>query len=140
MKKVYFAGSIRGGREDAVLYEKIIELLQQMGNEVLTEHIGLGTLTASGEQDKSSTFIYERDLEWLKSADVVVAEVTSPSLGVGYEIAKAEEWGKPVVALFRPVTNRRLSAMIAGSKQVHIIEYETVEDLQVAIPTVLERF
>ena len=39
MKKVYFAGSIRGGREDANLYKQIIEYIQR-SHKVLTEHIG----------------------------------------------------------------------------------------------------
>lgn len=37
--KIYFAGSIRGGRKDAGLYKKIIDYLGKYG-EVLTEHIG----------------------------------------------------------------------------------------------------
>jgi hypothetical protein len=38
--KIYFAGSIRGGREDAALYLEIIEYLKTFG-EVLTEHISV---------------------------------------------------------------------------------------------------
>ena len=40
MKKVYFAGSIRGGRADAGLYQKMIEHIKARGNNVLTEHVG----------------------------------------------------------------------------------------------------
>lgn len=36
---IYFCGSIRGGRDDAALYKRIIDQLKQYG-EVLTEHIG----------------------------------------------------------------------------------------------------
>lgn len=37
-KKIYFAGSIRGGREDAALYQRIIQYINKT-EVVLTEHI-----------------------------------------------------------------------------------------------------
>ena len=45
--KIYFAGSIRGGRDDKELYLEIINLLGKYGK-VLTEHIGDKTLSAMG--------------------------------------------------------------------------------------------
>ena len=36
---IYFCGSIRGGKQDTLLYRRIIEQLKQYG-EVLTEHVG----------------------------------------------------------------------------------------------------
>ena len=61
--------------------------------------------------------------EPLRQADAMIAEVTNPSLGVGYEIAKAEEWNLPVLALYRPQPGKKLSAMIAGSPQTKVVEY-----------------
>ena len=109
--KIYFAGAIRGGREDLSLYLEIIQQLREYG-EVLTEHIADGELTSLGEtlDDRD---VHDRDLSWLGEAEYLVAEVTTPSLGVGYEIGKATEWGKPTLCLFRPNNNRVLSAMIA---------------------------
>ena len=37
--KIYFCGSIQGGRQDAALYAQLIKKLQAYG-EVLTEHVG----------------------------------------------------------------------------------------------------
>lgn len=126
--KIYFAGAIRGGREDAALYLEIVEQLRLYGH-VLTEHIGDAELTMLGEalDDRA---IYERDLSWLKEADYLVAEVTVPSLGVGYEIGKATEWGTPVLCLFRPDGRRSLSAMIAGSDRVTVREYRNPLELK----------
>ena len=123
---IYFAGSIRGGRDDSALYAEIIERLRRFGR-VLTEHVGGASLTTEGESG-SAREIHDRDLGWLKSADSVVAEVTTPSLGVGYEIARATEWGKPVLCLFRRGAGRNLSAMISGCPQVMVREYATVAD------------
>ena len=68
--------------------------------------------------------IYTRDMALLKSADVLVAEVSTPSLGVGYEIAKAEEWRKSILCLYRKVENdKKLSTIIEGNKNLIVKEY-----------------
>lgn len=127
--KIYFAGSIRGGREDAEIYLQIITELQKYGH-VLTEHIGSSTLFAQGETERKEDYIYRRDIEWLEQSNVVVAEVTKPSLGVGYELAYAEKKGIRVICLFRKSSERSLSAMIRGNKYFEIFEYETFTDVQ----------
>lgn len=124
--KIYFAGSIRGGRGDRDLYLKIIEHLQQYGD-VLTEHVGNPNLKATGEAlDERS--IFERDVEWLTVCDVVVAEVTTPSLGVGYELGLAESLKKPTLCLYRSSASHSLSAMVRGNPNFHIREYSDWSD------------
>ncbi len=130
-RKIYFAGAIRGGRDDAPIYAEIVRLLGEHG-EVLTEHIGDEALTSAGETILSDLEIYERDLEWLRGADVLVAEVTTPSLGVGYEIAKMTEWRRPVLCLFRPAKRVTLSALIAADSGVEILRYESASELPAA--------
>ena len=126
--KIYFAASIRGGRDDWPRYLEIVKQLREYG-EVLTEHVGDVGLSAVGE-DIGDRNIYDRDLGWLKSSDYLVAEVTTPSLGVGYEIGKATEWGKPVLCLYRPGEGRLLSAMISGSNGVTLKEYQGLTELK----------
>jgi hypothetical protein len=132
---IYFAASIRGGRGDQALYLQIIKMLDQYGK-VLTEHLGDATLTAGGE-DAPDCDVHDRDLEWLRSADVLVAEVTTPSLGVGYEIGRAVEWGTRVICLYRPSNERRLSGMIAGCRGVSVIEYADLHHLSPILDAVL---
>jgi nucleoside 2-deoxyribosyltransferase len=126
--KIYFAGSIRGGRDDKEFYFAVIKLLSTYGT-VLTEHIGNKELASSGEA-LSNTDIYKRDMGWLTEADVVVAEVTTPSLGVGYEIAKAEDMHKKILCIYRPSNDRKLSAMIAGAHNLTNKEYQIIDDLK----------
>ena len=125
---IYFAASIRGGRGDQAIYRHIIELLEQHGT-VLTEHFGDPSLTAAGE-NLDDRRIHDRDLDWLRSADVLVAEVTTPSLGVGYEIGRAVEWGKRIVCLYRPSQGRTLSGMIGGCSGVAVHQYTSVEEIE----------
>ena len=132
MKQIYFAGSIRGGRHDLELYKQIINHLQSFGD-VLTEHIGHDSITALGEVSKSTQDIYARDLDWLSKSDFVVAEVSTPSLGVGFEVAAAVELKKKVLCLYRAEPGKSLSAMIAGCPGVGVQEYQTIDDAKAVI-------
>ena len=127
--KIYFAGAIRGGREDAQLYEKLIAYLKEKG-QVLTEHIGSTDLGWKGETTSKDEEIYKRDIKWLQSADIVVAEVSTPSLGVGYELGIAEKLNIPVLCMYRPDTGNRLSAMISGNAIFTCREYTVFIEAQ----------
>ena len=133
-RSIYFAGSISGGREDTPLYRQIICLLAEYG-QVLTEHVGDAELSAAGEALRPGAEVYRQDMDWLAQADVLVAEVTIPSHGVGYEIASAEGMGKPVLCLHRSGTGR-LSAMLGGNPSVRCESYSTIED----VTAILQRF
>jgi nucleoside 2-deoxyribosyltransferase len=132
--KIYFAGAIRGGREDVALYLELAELLKAYGT-VLTEHIADEQVTALGELSDDRA-IHDRDLAWLKDADCLVAEVTTPSLGVGFEIGKATEWDMRILCLFRSNAGRELSALIAGSDRVTVREYKSATD----VPEIFDDF
>lgn len=125
--KIYFAGSITGGRQDQSVYAEIIRLLTEYG-EVLTEHIGEGLLTDSGEV-LDVGLIFRRDVGWLEQSDVVVAEVTTISMGVGYELGISEKLGKKVICLYRPA-DKRISAMVLGNSYFSVNAYETIEDVR----------
>ena len=143
-KKVYFAGSIRGGREDAALYRRIIEYIQKTDT-VLTEHVGDLSLSkhegstpkgfSDGEKDVA---IYLQDTGWLKESDIVVAECTTPSLGVGYELAYAEKLGKPV-HIFYDMTRATLSAMLTGDKYFMIHPYKSEEEIYPVLDSIFQR-
>ena len=137
MKKVYFAGSIRGGRADAALYKRLITYIQQeLGCKVLTEHVGdLSLSQKEGSTPKNlkagenvDQAIYLQDTGWLRESDIVIAECTTASLGVGYELAFAEKLGKPV-HIFYNRERTRLSAMLTGNTYFHIHPYTTEEEI-----------
>lgn len=135
MKKVYFAGSIRGGRADAELYGRVIKHIQKE-HIVLTEHIGDLSHSKLEDVENSDVAIYEQDTAWLREADLVIAECTTPSLGVGYELAYAESHNIPV-HIFYDRSRTRLSAMLAGDKYFHIHPYASEEDLLQMVDKVL---
>jgi nucleoside 2-deoxyribosyltransferase len=122
MREIYFAGSIRGGRGDQQLYATLIDHLQSYGH-VLTVHVGDPQLTRKGEEHLTTQKIYQRDMRWLRKADVFVAEVTTPSLGVGYELGMAEVFGLPTLCLFRPYGRRTLSTYVSENKHFQVQTY-----------------
>lgn len=127
--KIYFCGSIRGGRALAYIYERMIDMLGSHGM-VLTEHLGSDEEIEQKDRILTDKEIHDRDMRWIRESDVLVAEVTVPSLGVGYEIGRAIEIGKPVLCLFQSNSTNSLSAMIAGSNQVVTKYYSKLEDVK----------
>ena len=126
-KKIYFAGSIRGGRDFAVLYRKMIEHMQ-MTDIVLTEHIGQANLNLKEKGRISDAEIYNQDTAWLRESDMIVVECSNPSLGVGYELAYAESRGIPC-HIFYNKNKTQLSAMLTGNPYFDIYPYQTEEEL-----------
>ena len=128
MKKVYFAGSITGGREDADTYKLIIEKLKEKFI-VLTEHIGNEQISEMGEYNLSDTEIYTRDVAWIRESDFIFAEVTHLSLGVGYEIGYAEAHNKKILCFVNGSKVNRLSAMLTGNKNVKCHVYHDIQEV-----------
>ncbi len=136
--KIYFAGAIRGGREDQNLYYSLIDYIGCKA-EVLTEHVGLESLSAEGEKKLSDAEIFHRDVDWLKSAKAVIAEVTTPSLGVGYELGIAETQSKPVLCLYRVSKGKRLSAMLNGNRKFNCRLYQSLDEAKSHIDAFLDK-
>jgi nucleoside 2-deoxyribosyltransferase len=133
---VYFSCSLTGGREDEAIYGEIVAHLLARGHEVPTAHLAdpkvmdLEKVVEPGE-------IYARDTAWIMACDAVVAEVSTPSHGVGYEIAYALGQGKPVLCCFR--RGARVSKMITGndSHGLEVFEYGAAAEALAAIDAFL---
>ena len=135
-KKIYFAGSIRGGRVDANLYKSIIEYIQKT-DIVLTEHIGKTDINLKEQGRKKDAEIYSQDTSWLREADMLIGECTCPSLGVGYELAYAERFNKPC-HIFYNKKETQLSAMLTGDPYFNIYPYETPDEIFAKLDEILK--
>ena len=134
--KIYFAGSIRGGRADAALYARLIARIGER-HRVLTEHIGAPDAFPTVEQDMTDTEIWAQDMAWLQECDAVIAECSTPSLGVGYELAMAQRLGKPVFLFFNEKRGC-LSAMLTGDPYYRIFYYSDEAALLRQLDAVLD--
>lgn len=135
--KIYFAGSIRGEKANKDIFKSIIEHLKKYGI-VLTEHVA--NVDEEGEKKLQDEHIYKRDVSWISESDVFVAEVTKPSLGVGYEICKAEYLGIPILCLYQQKEEGRLSAMISGNEKLCVKMYSELDEVKGKIDEFMEHF
>jgi len=119
---IYFACSITGGREFERIYQELTAALVMDGHEVPTAHLADSNVL-SLEAVVAPRDVYERDVAWIHSAHAVVAEVSVPSHGVGYEIGFALNEVKPVLCLFQQ--GRKISKMISGNPhpQLQVMAY-----------------
>jgi len=111
---LYFSCSLTGGRQDQPVYAALVAHLQALGHRVLTEHLASEAVMAA-DGGMSPEAVFERDTAWLRDCHAVIAEVSTPSHGVGFEIAYALERGKPVLCLAREGV--RVSKMLTGIRQ-----------------------
>jgi len=125
--KVYFSCSLTGGRKDEAIYGVLVDHLQAAGHEVLTAHLARPEVMRA-ERVVDPGEVYHRDIAWIEECHALVAEVTTPSHGVGYEIAYALGRGKPVLCLCR--RDARVSKMITGNDMptLRVIFYTSSED------------
>jgi nucleoside 2-deoxyribosyltransferase len=103
--------------------------LGQAGHKVLTAHLAESG-AGEWEAELGPQAVYARDTDWIRECAVLVAEVSVPSHGVGYEIAFALGLGKPVLALHR--ADRRVSKMITGNPDA-LLQVRAFEDTAAAI-------
>ena len=134
-KTVYFAGSIRGGREDAAVYKRMIDYINK-ADIVLTEHIGLGSLSVKTRTKEDDEHIYERDTERIRASDVLIVECTNPSHGVGYELAYAEARNIPV-HIFYDKSKANVSAMLNGNTRFKLYPYEREAEIYPVLDNIL---
>ena len=99
----------------------------QQNAKVLTEHVGSPHLNLM-EQGKKDIDIYDQDTAWLRESDIVIAECTCPSLGVGYELAYAEKYEIPC-HIFYDRSKTQLSAMLTGNPYFTIHPYENESEI-----------
>ncbi len=122
------AAPMLGVRRALGLVRRIAAALVEEGHVILTPHVLDDVLDV--ERGVSPREIYERDVRLMEEADVLVAEVSYPSLGVGFEIAYSLLRGKPVLALCEEGRLERTSALIRGITHpgFRLLTYRTPEE------------
>jgi len=129
---IYFSCSITGGRAEETTYQAIVKELEAGGHDVPTAHLSSPQVMEM-EDVVDAVEIFGRDMAWIRGCDAVVAEVSSPSHGVGYEIAYALSLGKPVFCCYK--NGKRVSKIITGNTTpgLTVVGYETDEEAVSAV-------
>lgn len=129
---VYFACSITGGREFEAVYQTIVRALMEDCHEVPTAHLAESTVMAR-EAVIDPQEVYTRDTAWIRGCDLLIAEVSRPSHGVGYEICFALGLKKRVLALYHE--GSKVSKMISGNhdSNLSVKPYSSPEEAVIAV-------
>jgi nucleoside 2-deoxyribosyltransferase len=125
--KIFFAGSIRGGRVMLPVYIQIVELLKKKGHTVVSEHVASDTLEEI-EAKITDEEIFHNDIGYIDESECLVADVTIPSVGVGYEICYAISKNKLVLCVYMEDAN--VSAMVRGNRRVVTVQYKNMGELE----------
>jgi nucleoside 2-deoxyribosyltransferase len=124
---IYCAGPIKGNTTYQENYSEIVRIVESMGHTALSEKSSKfsSTILLSDKQ------IYTRDIKWIDGSKIVIAEVSGPSLGVGFEVSYALFVKKlPVLAVYHDQAGQ-ISSMITGCTNplLQIKKYSNVDDL-----------
>ena len=137
--KIYFACSISGGRKDEIAYQYMVQVLIRMGIDVPTAHIAETGIEEVDAREEPRD-IYNRDVNWIRESDLLVAEVSTPSHGVGYEIGYALDLDKPVFCLYQKGVV--VSKMITGNSHplLTVMEYQDMAHAEEILQTYLATY
>jgi hypothetical protein len=138
LMNLYFSCSLTGGRKDEAVYAAIVDHLLAQGHEVPTSHLAHPDVMEL-EKVVDAREVYLRDVAWIQACDGMIAEVSTPSHGVGYEIAYALSLGKPVLCCHR--RGAPVSKMIIGNDHhdLTVVDYSDGEEVLVLLDSFLER-
>jgi nucleoside 2-deoxyribosyltransferase len=79
--------------------------------------------------------IFERDTQMIRESDLILANVSNPSLGVGYELGYAEALGKPVICFYQKTLTNRVSAMVTGNASFKTTAIQQITQIQNLLST-----
>jgi len=135
--RIYFSGAISGGRDNLPVYQHIVERLLQAGHEIPSAHVADPAVHRQ-ETDVSPRQVYLRDVSWIKECDAMVAEVSTPSLGVGYEVAYALNLGQPVLCVYK--SGLCVSKIITGNPAPELIvaTYADMDELDARLDSFIQ--
>jgi 2'-deoxynucleoside 5'-phosphate N-hydrolase len=115
---IYLACTVRGDRGALSTVRAVADTVESMGHTVLTRHL-LGDDADAEEAGLTERAVFERDLEWLEQADVLIADASGSSYGVGFEvgyvIGRAAETSQRVLLLYDAARRSKVSRLIAGN-------------------------
>jgi nucleoside 2-deoxyribosyltransferase len=117
--KIYLACTVRGDRGGLHAVRALAALLERRGHTVLTHHL-LSDDVDRAESALSAREVFERDVAWLDAADLLIAEASGSSYGVGFEVGYVlgrcdRSSGRRVIVLYDASRTGHVSRLIAGN-------------------------
>ena len=133
---IYFSGSIYGGRQKLETYKTLIEKLKEYGN-VLNEQVGSDTVLLDEKNSSDENIFSDLESKMLQ-ADIIFAEVTIPSLGVGYELGFADSHNKKIIGIYDKTVTEKVTTMLRGNKRIKLIPYDNIDEIITNIGNIIK--
>ena len=132
--RVYLACTVRGDRGGLAVARAVASRLAHHGHAVVTTHL-LEDNVDEAEAALTERGVYERDIAWLDDCDLLVAEASGSSYGVGFEVGyvlgRSTLSGQRVLLLYDAAAAAKVSRLIAGNSHPNctVYAYRGVDDL-----------
>jgi len=137
MKKIYLGCALYNASQE---YRASIELLQDLIESFPEVELLKFKSKPTELGDFTSKEIYKYDREMVESADMMIAEASNPSLGLGMETMIAIHREIPVHVIYKE--DAQVSKMIRGTADVHdfvaLHTYKDAEDLKTLVAEILK--
>ena len=135
--RIYFTASIRGKSDFLEHYQNIFSTIEELGNKNIDDFL----LRSESEDLYDSTHqknkeIYDETVKNIKSADIIVLEVSEHSLSMGYVMQKGLEMNKPVILLYS-LGHFPFFASTINDEKLQVVEY-TQDSLKEVLATALD--
>ena len=115
---IYLACTVRGDRSAVAIARALADAVECMGHTILTRHL-LADDPDADEGRLTERAVYERDIGWLEACDVLIAEASGSSYGVGFEVGyvlgRSADTGQRVLLLYDAARRSTVSRLIAGN-------------------------
>lgn len=134
--RVYLAAAMTHAGRDLEAIKRLLACLEEDGHNVPTRHVA-DPLGRAVEGDLADSEVARRDLAWVAGCDALVAEVSTPSHGVGVEVAAALSGNKPVLLTYR--RGATVSRLLLGLPGVQAFAYGDLHDVQHGVRHFLAR-
>jgi 2'-deoxynucleoside 5'-phosphate N-hydrolase len=134
--RVYLAAAMTNAARDLGAIRALLASIEGEGHEVPTRHVA-DPRGRNVEGDATDAEVAERDLAWVMGCDALIAEVSTPSHGVGVEVATALQHGVPVLLLHR--RDAVVSRLMLGLAGVESAAYSDPGAIAPAVRSFLAR-
>jgi 2'-deoxynucleoside 5'-phosphate N-hydrolase len=132
--QIYLACTVRGDRGAIAGLRALVTSLEAAGHTILTKHL-LDDNVDGAESALTERAVYERDIEWLEACDLLIADASGSSFGVGFEVGyvlgRSDRTDQRVVLLYRGDRRDQISRLVIGNAhpRCHVLSYEDPDDL-----------
>ncbi len=136
--QIYLACTVRGDRGAVAGLRSLVASLERSGHTIVTKHL-LDDNVDGAESALTERAVYERDIAWLDACDILIADASGSSFGVGFEVGyvlgRSERTDQRVILLYFAGRRDQISRLIVGNAhpRCEVLRYENPDDLAVRV-------